>query len=221
MSTPEGGSIWDEFLKEVDFTGMGDPDRLINRIYTGRSTPEQNRIYDTVRGILSLHEGYYHLQAEDFTSIDSLPDGVRRDWRGRIRFTVTTNSGLHVPIVIQPQGGKDKKFARVIQIDKNEILFNRQGKIEEVHLGAPAQLPKTIKLQRQVISNNLRFFIKNPGDMGIIIGFDANYKIGQDGLLSTPYKHGRLVGYREHPGFKDLFPNLFRAAIEATSPLRN
>lgn len=227
MATPEDGTNWDDLLKDVDLTGIGDPNRLINRIVVkGDATPEQNIVYDLVRGVLQPHEDYYHAQVVDFTSARGLPRGVKRDWRGRFRFMITTSSGIQVPVGLGPQNRAGRWLARFVQVDNNKINFDRDGKITQIHLGPQAHLPRTILLKRvfyQVPNNpehdgdSLRLFMRSPTNMGIYHDYDGDYKIQKDGLLEVP-KARPLAKYTDR---RNLFVNLCRLGIEATDPLKN
>ncbi|MFH1766649.1 MAG: hypothetical protein ABH826_00955 [Patescibacteria group bacterium] len=164
---------------------------------------------------------------KDFVSQPTLPRGVRKDWRGRLRFTITTTAGLYVPIVLSTRKSKDADLPKIMKIDSNKVLFDQQGKIVRVELGTRAHLPQAIQFKRlfyripedsESDGIHMSLFVYSPTNMGIHDYFYGDFKIGKDGLLMNVPGHNTLWRYKDN---QNLFVNLFKSAIEATSPLRN
>lgn len=223
MQSPE--EKWDDLLKDVDMTGLGNPNKWINRVHVkGGATPNQTLVYDLIREMLRPYEDFYHGQAVDFATNRPLPPGVRRSWGWRLplgyHFLFTTPSGLHLPADLQPQRKGTNWLMRYLKIDNNEIRFDESGKIVEVKLGRAAHMPRTIEFKKRFYPNlpadpayddiSFSLFIRSAAQMGAKSLWTENLRIEADGGLSASKNRNR-----------NIFVNLFRVAMMSIDPREN
>lgn len=211
--------IWDELLRDVDMSGLGDPNKLVNRIYVDKdATAEQNQVYDLTRAVLQPFEDYYREQVNDIAGA-ALPRGVSKNWRGRYNFIITTPSGLHIPVKFDVQKKGQTQEAKYFEVDNTQIMFDSAGRIIKVKLNSFSHLPRVWAFKARFYNlkvpqasdydgTYMHLSIKDPTHMELEGGGYVSRRVKKDGIL-------------ENYSDKNLFINAFRLAMYATDPRNN
>lgn len=225
-----------DFLKGIDFSGLGEND-LLDRLHRSGPSRAQVAIFDMIRDVLVNYEEYFSRQAETFGQLTDLPQGVteRRSilrWLGlqnknRREFDFRTRGGreeISYPtrVVVDRQKGSERWRMSRFSIDTNKTLFD-DGKIVRLSIGHESHMEAVRDFKKQFYPSlpepshdgyYVILFAENPENMGIYLpnnqsGF-ALGKIDRNGKLPVLGRTSRYPDYN--------IVELFTKAMIAVDP---